>query len=157
MLMKGKVILVTGAGRGVGRAIALEAAREGASVAVNDLGVGLGGDGADAGPAQEVVREIEDMGGRAIALTKSVASWDDANDMVKETVERLGRIDAVVNNAGNLRDVIFHKMTPDDFHSVINVHLIGTFNMSRAAAPFFKDQGSGAYVHMTSTSGLIGN
>ena len=157
MLMKGKVVLVTGAGRGVGRAIALEAAREGASVAVNDLGVGLGGDGADAGPAQEVVREIEDMGGRAIALTKSVASWDDANEMVKETVERLGRIDAVVNNAGNLRDVIFHKMTPEDFHSVINVHLIGTFNMSRAAAPFFKDQGSGAYVHMTSTSGLIGN
>lgn len=157
MLLKGKVILVTGAGRGVGRAIALEAAKAGASVAVNDLGVGLSGEGADAGPAQEVVREIEDMGGRAIALTKSVASWDDAKSMVDETVDRLGRIDGVVNNAGNLRDVIFHKMTAEDFQSVISVHLFGTFNMSRAAATYFKEQNSGAFVHMTSTSGLIGN
>jgi NAD(P)-dependent dehydrogenase (short-subunit alcohol dehydrogenase family) len=117
----------------------------------------LDGKGEDAGPAQDVVREIEGRGGRAIALTKSVASWQDAHDMVAETVERLGAIDAVVNNAGNLRDVIFHKMTEDDFHAVINVHLIGSFNMSRAAANHFKEQNGGAFVHMTSTSGLIGN
>ncbi len=157
MLLKGKVVLVTGAGRGVGRAIALEAAKAGAAVAVNDLGVGLGGDGRDEGPAMEVVREIEAMGGKAIALTKSVASWKDAHEMVAETVDRLGGLDGLVNNAGNLRDVIFHKMTEDDWDAVISVHLKGSFNMSRAAANHFKEQGSGAFVHMTSTSGLIGN
>ena len=159
MLLRDKVILVTGAGRGVGRAIALACAEAGAAVAVNDLGVALdgAGAGADAGPAQAVVNEIEALGGRAIALTKSVASWTDAHDMVEETVARLGRIDGVVNNAGNLRDVIFHKMTEDDFDAVINVHLKGSFNMSRAAAPYFKDNPGGALVHMTSTSGLIGN
>jgi len=97
------------------------------------------------------------MGGRAIALTKSVGAWNDAHDMVAETIERLGGLDGLVNNAGNLRDVIFHKMTEDDFDAVINVHLKGTFNMSRAAANHFREQGSGAFVHMTSTSGLIGN
>jgi len=157
MLLKGKVVLVTGAGRGVGRAIALEAAKAGAAVAVNDLGVGIGGDGRDEGPAMEVVREIEALGGKAIALTKSVASWQDAHEMVAETVDRLGALDGLVNNAGNLRDVIFHKMTEDDWDAVIAVHLKGSFNMARAAANVFKEQGSGAMVHMTSTSGLIGN
>ena len=157
-VMDGKVVLVTGAGRGVGRAVALEMARAGAAVVVNDLGVSLSGDGEhDSRPAQEVVREIEAFGGRAVANFGSVASWNDAHEMVQAALDNFGRIDAVVNNAGNLRDVLFHKMTEEDFDAVIGVHLKGSFNVSRAAAPYFKEQASGAYVHMVSTSGLIGN
>jgi NAD(P)-dependent dehydrogenase (short-subunit alcohol dehydrogenase family) len=156
-LMHGKVALVTGGGRGVGRGIALELARAGASVVVNDLGVTLAGDTAQSSPAQDVVKEIEALGGRAIANSDSVASWDGAQAMVQAAIDAFGRIDAVVNNAGNLRDGLFHKMTEEEFDAVIGVHLKGSFNVSRAAAPFFKTQASGAYVHMTSTSGLIGN
>lgn len=156
--MQGKVVLVTGAGRGVGRGIALDMARAGAAVVVNDLGVALSG-ASESGlsPAQEVVAEIEAMGGQAIADGSSVADWDGAQAMVQSALDTFGRIDAVVNNAGNLRDVLFHRMSQDEFDSVVAVHLKGTFNVSRAAAPHFKEQGSGAYVHMTSTSGLIGN
>lgn len=156
--MQGKVALVTGAGRGVGRGIALELARAGAAVVVNDLGASLEGD--DPGslsPAQEVVREIEAAGGEAVADGNSVADRDGAQAMVQLALDRFGRIDAVVNNAGNLRDVLFHKMEEEDFDAVIAVHLKGSFNVSRAAAPHFRTQASGAYVHMTSTSGLIGN
>lgn len=157
-MMDGKVALVTGAGRGVGRGIALAMAQAGAAVVVNDLGVSLAGEGNDEGsPAEQVAAEIVAAGGRAIANHDSVADWEGACAMIKAAVENFGRIDAVVNNAGNLRDMYFHKMGPDDFDAVIAVHLKGSFNTSRAAAPFFKEQGSGAYVHMTSTSGLIGN
>jgi NAD(P)-dependent dehydrogenase (short-subunit alcohol dehydrogenase family) len=156
-LLNGKTVLVTGGGRGVGRAIALAAAEAGANVAVNDLGVSLTGDATGDSPAHEVVAEIEALGGNAIALTDSVSNWDAAHSMIETTVAKFGAIDAVINNAGNLRDVIFHKMTEDDFDAVINVHLKGTFNMSRAAAPFFKQQNGGAFLHMTSTSGLVGN
>lgn len=157
-MMDGKVALVTGAGRGVGRGIALAMAEAGAAVVVNDLGVSLAGEGTDDGsPAEQVVAEIVAAGGRAIASHDSVADWGGACAMVKAAVDTFGRIDAVVNNAGNLRDMYFHKMGPEDFDAVIAVHLKGSFNTSRAAAPFFKEQGSGAYVHMTSTSGLIGN
>lgn len=156
--MEGKVVLVTGAGRGVGRGIALDMAQAGAAVVVNDLGVALSG-ASETGlsPAQEVVAEIEAMGGQAIADGHSVADWDGAQAMVQAALDKFGRIDAVVNNAGNLRDVLFHRMSEEEFDSVIAVHLKGTFNVSRAAAPHFKEQASGAFVHMTSTSGLIGN
>jgi NAD(P)-dependent dehydrogenase (short-subunit alcohol dehydrogenase family) len=133
-------------------------ARAGAAVVVNDLGVSLTGDDrGDLSPAEEVVKEIKDNGGRAVADGHSVADWEGGQAMVRAAVDNFGRIDAVVNNAGNLRDVLFHKMSEEDFDAVLAVHLKGTFNVSRAAAPLFKEQGSGAYVHMTSTSGLIGN
>lgn len=157
-VMDGKVVLVTGAARGVGKAVAVEMARAGAAVVVNDLGVSLSGQGdADTAAGEKVVAEIEALGGRAIANYGSVASWDDAQRMVAEAIEAFGRIDAVVNNAGNLRDVLFHKMTEEEFDAVVAVHLKGTFNVSRAAAPYFKEQTGGSYVHMTSTSGLVGN
>jgi NAD(P)-dependent dehydrogenase (short-subunit alcohol dehydrogenase family) len=156
-MMEGKAVLVTGAGRGVGRGIALEMAKAGAAVVVNDLGVSLTGEGGDGSPAEQVVEEIKAMGGKAVANHDSVADWNGACAMVKAAVDNFGHIDAVVNNAGNLRDVYFHKMGPEDFDAVLAVHLKGSFNTSRAAAPFFKEQASGAYVHMTSTSGLIGN
>jgi NAD(P)-dependent dehydrogenase (short-subunit alcohol dehydrogenase family) len=156
-IMDGKVALVTGAGRGVGRGIALAFANAGAAVVVNDLGVNLAGDTGESMPAHDVVKEITAAGGRAIANTDSVTSAKGAQAMVQMAIDTFGRIDAVVNNAGNLRDSLFHKMTEEEFDSVIGVHLKGSFNVSRAAASFFKTQASGAYIHMTSTTGLVGN
>lgn len=156
-IMDGKVALVTGAGRGVGRGIALAFAKAGAAVVVNDLGVNLAGEAGESTPAKEVADEINAAGGRAVANTDSVTSAKGAQSMVQMAIDTFGRIDAVVNNAGNLRDGLFHKMTEEEFESVISVHLRGSFHVSRAAAPFFKTQASGAYIHMTSTSGLVGN
>jgi len=156
-LLEGKVALVTGGGRGVGRGICLAMAEAGAKVVVNDLGATLEGQPDNEQPALEVVRAIQAMGGEAIADGGSVSEWKDAHQMVKTAVDHFGHIDIVVNNAGILRDVMFHRMSEAEFDAVVAVHLKGSFNVSRAAAPFFKEQGSGAYVHMTSTSGLIGN
>jgi len=156
-ILEGKVVLVTGAGRGIGAEVAKLAAAEGAKVVVNDLGGDVAGAGADATPAQEVVKEIEAAGGEAVVNGDSVADFEAAKGMVKQAVDTFGKIDGVVNVAGILRDVIFHKMTQDDWHAVIGVHLKGTFNVSRAAADYFRPQESGAMVHFTSTSGLIGN
>jgi len=157
LLLEGKVALVTGGGRGVGRAIAIAMAEAGAKVVVNDLGATLDGQASGEQPAQEVVATIAAAGGEAIVDGGSVAEWNAAHKMVEAAVERFGRIDIVVNNAGILRDVMFHRMSEPEFDQVIAVHLKGSFNVSRAAATHFKAQGSGAFVHMSSTSGLIGN
>lgn len=156
-LLDGKVVAVTGAGRGIGRALALECAAQGASVVVNDFGGSLTGDGADEGPARAVVSEIEAAGGKGIANLASVADPASAASIVDDALAAFGRIDGVVNNAGVSRDGMFHKMSLENWRTVIDVHLNGSFYLSRAAAPHFREQGSGSVVFMTSTSGLVGN
>ena len=156
-MVQDKVIVVTGAGGGIGRDIALALAAEGAKVVVNDIGTSATGEGQDAGPAQRVVEEIKAAGGQAVANTDSVSQASSAANIIQCAVDTFGRIDGVVNNAGILRDRFFHKMSLDEWDAVIQVHLYGSYYMSRAAANFFKEQNSGALVHMTSTSGLIGN
>lgn len=156
-VLEGKVVAVTGAGRGIGREIALLCAREGAAVVVNDPGVAQAGDGGDAGPAQTTVDDIVAAGGKAWANLASVADPLGATSIVEDAVQRFGRIDAVVNNAGILRDTIWHKMSYEDWTSVIDVNLTGAFNVSKAATPYFREQASGSFIHFTSTSGLIGN
>jgi NAD(P)-dependent dehydrogenase (short-subunit alcohol dehydrogenase family) len=156
-MVKDKVVIVTGAGGGIGRDFALALAAQGAKVVVNDIGASVHGEGRDTGPAQKVVDEIKAKGGTAVANTDSVAEWESANRIVKTAIDTFGRVDAVVNNAGILRDRFFFNMSVEEWKAVIDVHLNGTFYVSRAAAPYFKSQGSGAYVHMTSTSGLVGN
>lgn len=164
-MVEGKVVVVTGAGGGIGRDIALAMAKSGAKVVVNDIGATLdgaldaggGGTAGSAGPAQQVVDEIRAAGGEAVPNTDSVADAASAARIVECAVESFGRIDAVVNNAGILRDRFFHKMSVDEWDAVLKVHLYGAYYVSRAAATHFKEQNAGAMVHMTSTSGLIGN
>ena len=155
--LDGKVAVVTGAGGGIGREIALALAAEGVSIVVNDIGVSLSGDGGSESPAQETSGLITQKGGKAVISNESVSSWASAQLVIKKAIDTFGKIDIIVNNAGILRDTIFHKMDPTDWENVINVHLNGSFYVSRAAAPFFREQNSGSFVHMTSTSGLIGN
>jgi NAD(P)-dependent dehydrogenase (short-subunit alcohol dehydrogenase family) len=156
--LDGKVIVVTGAGRGIGREIALLAGREGGKVVVNDLGAGADGEGnSDTGPAQSVVDEIREAGGNAVANADSVAEPAGAERIIRTALDAFGRIDCVVNNAGILRDRIFHRMSTVDWDLVLKVHLMGSFYVARAAAAHFRDQESGSYIHFTSTSGLIGN
>ena len=146
-MLQGKVVVVTGAGAGIGRDLALAMAHEGARVVVNDVGAA----------AHEVVADIRSAGGEALASVESVSEAAAAQRIVDAAVDAFGRIDGVVNNAGILRDRIFHKMGADEWDAVIRVHLYGSYYVSRAAANHFKEQGGGAFVHMTSTSGLIGN
>jgi len=156
-IVAGKVAIVTGAGRGIGRGIALLLAQEGARVVVCDIGASLDGAGTDIGPAQAVVDEIKKAGGAAIATTLSISEPANAEKIVAAALERFGRVDVLVNNAGILRDRIFHRMSWSDWSDVIDVHLHGSFAMSRACATHFREQNSGSFVHMTSTSGLVGN
>jgi NAD(P)-dependent dehydrogenase (short-subunit alcohol dehydrogenase family) len=156
-MLEGKVVAVTGAGRGVGREIALLCAAHGAAVVVNDPGVGGGGEGGEAGPAETTAADIVAAGGRAHANLASVADPLGAASIVEDAVQRFGRIDAVVNNAGILRDTIWHKLSHEDWRAVLDVHLNGSFNVSKAATPYFREQQSGSFIHFTSTSGLIGN
>ena len=156
-LLEGKVAVVTGAGGGIGRDFALAFAAAGAAVVVNDIGTSVHGEGRDAGPAEKVASEIREAGGKASASTESVAEWQSAGRIVQCALDSFGKLDIVVNNAGILRDRFFFNMSVEEWRAVIDVHLNGSFYVSRAAAPHLKSQQSGCYVHMTSTSGLVGN
>ncbi|BBY23412.1 SDR family oxidoreductase [Mycobacterium stomatepiae] len=152
-----RVIVVTGAGGGLGREYALTLAKEGASVVVNDLGGARDGTGAGHNMADEVVKEIKDAGGRAAANYDSVAEPEGAENIIKTAIDEFGKIDGVVSNAGILRDGTFHKMSFENWDSVLKVHLYGGYNVIRAAWPHFREQSYGRVVVATSTSGLFGN
>src|SRR3954453_3717667 len=162
-LCEGRVAIVTGAGRGIGREHALSLARHGAKVVVNDLGGNMDGTGADASPAQQVVHEIKGMGGEAVANGDNVASFDGAEAMIRQAVDTFGVLHVVVNNAGILRDRVLANMTEAEWDSVINVHLKGTFAPSRHAAAYWREQAkagkpvSGRIINTTSVSGIYGN
>ncbi len=157
-VLNGKVVIVTGGGNGIGKECALLAGREGASVLVNDLGGGLKGeDAGSAGPAEEVAKEIRAAGGKAISNSDSVSDYDAVVAMIAQAKKEFGGVHAIINPAGILRDGMFHKMPPEDWKAVIDVHLHGAFNVTRASIELFREQQDGAYVLFTSTSGLIGN
>jgi len=151
-VLDGKVALVTGAGRGIGRGVALLMAEEGASVVVNDLGASLDGHGVDTGPAASVAAEIKAAGGNAVANTDSVTDWQAAEGMIQQAVDAFGKIDVVVNVAGILRDRMVFNMSEDEWKDVLNVHLKGTFNVCRWASVRFREQRSGCIINFSSNS-----
>ncbi|MGX9460509.1 SDR family NAD(P)-dependent oxidoreductase [Shewanella sp. A14] len=153
----GKVAIVTGAGNGLGRSHALELARRGAKVVVNDLGGARDGSGASSAASQEVVALIEEMGGEAISHGANVANFDEVQDMVQQTMDKWGRVDILINNAGILRDKSFSKMTLDDFKLVMDVHVMGSVNCTKAVWEIMKQQNYGRIVMTTSSSGMYGN
>ncbi len=155
--LKGKVAVVTGSGRGIGRGVVLTLAAEGAKVVVNDLGGAVNGSGAATGPADEVVAEIKQMGGEAVANYDSVATVEGGNNIIKTAVDNFGKIDILVNNAGILRDRMIFNMAPEEWDTVIKVHLYGAFNCTKPAAILMRQQRSGRIISMTSPTGLKGN
>ncbi|MFY2858915.1 SDR family oxidoreductase [Mycobacterium sp. THU-M104] len=152
-----RVVIVTGAGGGLGREYALTLAKEGASVVVNDLGGARDGTGAGSAMADQVVDEIRAAGGRAVANYDSVADSAGAANIIKTAIDEFGAVHGVVSNAGILRDGTFHKMTFENWDAVLKVHLYGGYNVLRAAWPHFREQSYGRVVVATSTSGLFGN
>ena len=157
-VLDGKVVIVTGAAGGIGKECALLAAREGGKVVVNDLGGSVsGGDEGDAGPAEKTAQEIRAAGGQAISNSDSVTNMAGVRAMVEQAKDEFGGLHAIINPAGILRDKMFHKMDDADWDAVIEVHLRGAYNVSRASIELFREQEEGSYVHFTSTSGLIGN
>jgi NAD(P)-dependent dehydrogenase (short-subunit alcohol dehydrogenase family) len=156
-LLDGRVAVVTGSGRGIGREFALCFAREGAKVVINDVGVALDGRGSDDDPAVQVCKEIESLGGEAVPNYDSVSEFDAAGNIVQTAVDAFGKIDIVVNNAGIVRDRTLLKMDESDFDAVIDVHLKGTFNVTRHAAALMREQEYGRIVNITSSAGLRGN
>ncbi|RIJ32421.1 SDR family NAD(P)-dependent oxidoreductase [Henriciella mobilis] len=157
-VLDGKVVLVTGGGNGIGKECALIAAKAGAKVVVNDLGGSLtGADEGDAGPAEKVAQEIRAAGGEAVSNSDSVTDYKAVEGMIEQAKDEFGGLHAIMNPAGILRDGMFHKMSEDDWKAVIDVHLNGSFNVTRASINHFRDQEDGAYVLFTSTTGLIGN
>jgi NAD(P)-dependent dehydrogenase (short-subunit alcohol dehydrogenase family) len=157
MLLDGKVAVVTGSGRGIGRGIALALAREGASVVINDVGCAVDGRGTEEDPAAQVVKEIEALGAKAVPNYDSVSDFKAAESIIQTAVKSFGRIDILVNNAGIVRDRSIAKMTEEDFDAVLAVHLKGSFNCGRHAIPLMRDQGYGRIINITSSAGLRGN
>jgi NAD(P)-dependent dehydrogenase (short-subunit alcohol dehydrogenase family) len=162
-MCEGRVCIVTGAGRGLGREYAISLARHGAQVVVNDLGGSRDGTGSDTGPAQEVVDEITAMGGDAFANTDDISSWDGAANLVQQAIDTFGGLDVLVNNAGILRDRMLFSMTEEEWDGVIRVHLKGTFAPSHHAAAFWRERSKSGQpvdarlVNTTSVSGLYAN
>lgn len=156
--LEGKVVLITGAAGGIGKETALIAAREGAKVVVNDLGGAVaGGDEGEAGPAEKVAQEIREAGGEAVSNSDSVSIMSGAKAMVEQALDTFGGLHSVINPAGILRDGMFHKMSDEDWDLVLEVHLKGSYNMTKAAIGHFRKQEEGNFVLFASTSGLIGN
>ena len=162
-LCEGRIAVVTGAGRGIGREHALSLAAHGAKVVVNDVGAAVDGSGGDLSPAEQVVQEIKGMGGEAVANGDSVSSWEGAQRLINTAIETFGDLHVVVNNAGILRDRVLANMTEEEWDAVINVHLKGTFAPSRWAAAYWRERAKagqpvdGRIINTTSVSGIYGN